>query len=198
MCSQTDNPERYAAWRRVVRLALLLAALAAAPAQAVPLVVERLDGDPGSAAAADILAGRHDAHFVGEDYAAITPSRQRGGWYRVRLASDWSQPVPPVISVFDPQGLRARAYLPPDYAEQARSIYDEGNDIGFTRHALVFMLPVTLRADQPFNVYLSAPANNNRLQGMRRGVLPDGEAIEFFAVPVGASQDAVSFEVVFN
>jgi diguanylate cyclase (GGDEF)-like protein len=155
MCSTTDNPERKTAWRPLARLALLLAVLMAAPAQAVPLVVERLDGDPGIAAVADILAGRHDADFVGEDYAAITPSRQRGGWYRVRLASDWSQPVPPVISVFDPQGLRARAYLPPDYAEQARSIYDEGNDIGFTRHALVFMLPVTLRADQPFLLYVA-------------------------------------------
>lgn len=55
-----------------------------------------------------------------------------------------------------------------------------------------------LRSDQPFNLYLSAPVNNNRMQGMRRGVLPDGDPIEFFAVPIGASKDAVSYEVIFN
>ena len=54
------------------------------------------------------------------------------------------------------------------------------------------------RADQPFNVYLTAPASNDRQQGMRRGVLPDGEAIDFFAVPIAASHDSVSYEVVFN
>jgi len=54
------------------------------------------------------------------------------------------------------------------------------------------------RADQPFNVYLTAPASNNRLQGMRRGVLPDGEAIDFFAVPIGATREGVSYEIVFN
>jgi hypothetical protein len=42
MCSTTDNPERKTAWRPLARLALLLAVLMAAPAQAVPLVVERL------------------------------------------------------------------------------------------------------------------------------------------------------------
>ncbi len=54
------------------------------------------------------------------------------------------------------------------------------------------------RADQPFNVYLTAPATNDRLQGMRRGVLPDGEAIDFFAVPIGATADGVNYEIVFN
>lgn len=54
------------------------------------------------------------------------------------------------------------------------------------------------RDDQPFTVYLTAPADNNRQQGMRRGVLPNGEAIDFFAVPVGATAAGVSYEVIFN
>lgn len=55
-----------------------------------------------------------------------------------------------------------------------------------------------LRSDQPFNVYLSAPARNDRRQGMRSGVLPGGETLEFFAVPIAATQDDVSYELVFN
>ncbi len=55
-----------------------------------------------------------------------------------------------------------------------------------------------VRDDQPFNVYLSAPAGNDRRQGLRRAVLPDGEAIDFFAVPIAATRDGVSYEVIFN
>jgi len=55
-----------------------------------------------------------------------------------------------------------------------------------------------LRDGQPFNVYLSAPLSNNRSQGIRRGVLPDGEPVEFFAVPISASKETINFEVVFN
>lgn len=56
-----------------------------------------------------------------------------------------------------------------------------------------------LRADQPFNLYLSAPATRaNRAQGMRRARLADGEPFEFFAVPIAATASAISFEVIFN
>ncbi len=55
-----------------------------------------------------------------------------------------------------------------------------------------------LRADQPFNVYLAAPAGNDRKQGLRYGALPNGTAIDFFAVPVSANKDEVAYEVVFN
>ena len=54
------------------------------------------------------------------------------------------------------------------------------------------------RADQPFDVYFSAPAGKAALQGMVQATLPDGEAIEFFVVPVGATADAVTYEAVFN
>ena len=55
-------------------LAFALCTLLAPVAHAVPLVVERLDGAFGVDAAAALLAGRHDAAFIGEDYAAITPA----------------------------------------------------------------------------------------------------------------------------
>lgn len=55
-----------------------------------------------------------------------------------------------------------------------------------------------LRGDQPFNVYLTAPASNDRKQGMRSAQTPDGEAFEFFAVPLAASTDGVTYELVFN
>ena len=54
------------------------------------------------------------------------------------------------------------------------------------------------RADAPFNVYLTAPGNNDRKQGMRSARLANGEQIDFFAVPVASSKDGVSYEVIFN
>lgn len=56
----------------------------------------------------------------------------------------------------------------------------------------------SLRTDQPFNVYLSAPASNDRRQGTRSSTLPNGESLEFFGVPVSATKDAISYELVFN
>ena len=55
-----------------------------------------------------------------------------------------------------------------------------------------------LRSDQPFNAYLLAPAGNNRQQGIRSGVLPDGGMMTFFAVPVAVTKEGVSYELVFN
>ena len=56
----------------------------------------------------------------------------------------------------------------------------------------------SLRSDQPFNLYLSAPASDARKQGMRTSELPSGEVFEFFAVPVSATVDSVAYEVIFN
>ena len=55
-----------------------------------------------------------------------------------------------------------------------------------------------LRSDQPFNVYLAAPASNDRKQGIRSAHMPDGEALEFFAVALAATREGVSYELVFN
>jgi hypothetical protein len=56
-----------------------------------------------------------------------------------------------------------------------------------------------LRADQPFNVYLAAPVNQaNRSQGIRRARFENGDEFEFFAVPIAANANEISFEVIFN
>lgn len=59
--------------------------------------------------------------------------------------------------------------------------------------------PHAFRVDQPFNVYLRAPAARSApQQGSCSSVLPGGEVLEFFAVPIAASKEAVSYEVIFN
>ena len=55
-----------------------------------------------------------------------------------------------------------------------------------------------LRSDQPFTLYLLAPASDARQQGMRASTLPNGDAFEFFGVPISASADGVVYEVIFN
>jgi hypothetical protein len=56
-----------------------------------------------------------------------------------------------------------------------------------------------LRSDQPFNLYLVAPANDgNRSQGVYRGRLENGDAFELFAVPIAAKNNEITFEVIFN
>lgn len=65
--------------------------------------------------------------------------------------------------------------------------------VGVTRRAAH-----VLRSDQPFDVALLAPASNDRQQGTRACVMPNGETFEFFAVPIAATATGVSFELVFN
>ena len=132
---------------------ILLAAFAAAPARAggVPLIVERLDG-ADSAQPAEIVSGALDAGFRAQDYAALIPSREHAVWYRIRLVSDWDNARPPALAVFDPVGLRIEIYAPPRYVGQTRSIYSDAGDPGYTRHAIVTVLPPMLAASQP--VYL--------------------------------------------
>jgi hypothetical protein len=56
-----------------------------------------------------------------------------------------------------------------------------------------------LRSDQPFNLYLVAPASaDNRAQGIRQARFSDSESFEFFAVPIAAKGDEITFEVIFN
>lgn len=139
-------PRRWLRWVAVVLLWLILPQLGSA---AAPILVERLDVDVPERAAAAVIAGQYDDDFVAQPYAAFTPSRQHGVWYRVRLVADWTAPRPPVLSVFDPQGLLIRAYLPPAYEAVTASIYDVLSSPGFTRHSLAFILPDKLPAHAP-------------------------------------------------
>ncbi|HEU4665090.1 MAG TPA: diguanylate cyclase [Dokdonella sp.] len=116
-----------------------------------PIFVARLAHDVPHEAIARIVAAETD-RFEAEPYAALTPSRQHGVWYRVRLARDWSDSRPPVLRVSNPQGLALTVYRPPAYAGVDRSVYRADGGDEFTRHAISVVLPDDLRADQP--VYL--------------------------------------------
>ena len=128
-------------------LASLLAAVVAlfatdcARAAPAPLIIEELDASVESPVPADMIAGAYDADFKAQPYAAIVPSREHDVWYRIRLSADWNNPRPPVLAVFDPVGLRADVYAPPGYVAQPRSIYSDDGDAGYTRHAIVMILP---------------------------------------------------------
>lgn len=137
----------------IATIFVLLPATTAGAAVPSTIVVERFDPEAAAVDAADVVAGAHAADFVAEIYAAITPARDHAVWYRIRLASDWSSTSnPPVLSIFDPQGLYVTAYLPPAYAAARQSIYAADANVGFTRHALVFELPGALGANTP--IYL--------------------------------------------
>ena len=133
-------------------MVLLFLLAARAMAQSIPVVVERLEPAVAENAAPQIVAGRYDNRFVAQDYVAITPSPQHHIWYRVRLSADWKADRAPVLRIFDPQGLVIRAYLPPAYLGVTDSIYDAQSNPGFSRHALTFVLPRTLKANVP--IYL--------------------------------------------
>ena len=129
-------------------LAVVVASLAAMRAHAatVPLIVEQLDPEIGALPADRVVSGSSDASFKAQTYAAIIPSRDHGVWYRIRLSENWTDSRPPVLAIFDPVGLHVEIYVPPAYAAQPRSIYSDDGDPGYTRHAIVFILPPALSA----------------------------------------------------
>ena len=99
--------------KRLGRWAILLASLLfvqAVGAADTPIRIDRLDLD--AAEASRVLAGDNDDRFISESYAAVTPSRSGGSWYRLRLVSDWAERRPPVLMIADPQGLEVDAYMP--------------------------------------------------------------------------------------
>lgn len=155
-----DSPERHvvdprsAAKRRwrwaLLPIVLLLVAAAMAAATDVPVRIDRLDAE--DAEAAKVLSGAYDDRFDTESYAALTPSRSAGRWYRLRLDADWTERRPAVLTISDPQGLALDAYLPPAYARAPYSIYRADTSGEFTRHALAIVLPAGLHANVP--VYL--------------------------------------------
>lgn len=138
--------------RCLVVLLLWLGAAAWACAKPVPLVVERLDHVLPATAAAEVVGS--DSGFVSQPYAAVTPSRSHGVWYRLRLAADWNQTEPPLLILANPQGLDVVLHVPPDNAGTAASIYAPKANPGFTRHWLILPLPAELKADTPIYLYV--------------------------------------------
>lgn len=143
-------------WLRVLASILLWASGAGvARANTVDIIVERLDRGPTTVLPADVVAGRFDADFVAERYAALLPDTKHDVWYRLRLAGNWTSGLPAVLSIFDPQGLFVTVYQPPDYKEMNYNIYDSGAGSGFTRHALEVLFPPALTVAQPIYLRVS-------------------------------------------
>jgi len=143
----------FPAW--IARLGLVLFAVAwstGVRASGAPFEVERLHADLPASAIGELRAGAHDDLFEPQAYAALVPSPTGAVWYRIRAVEPWASPYSPVLRVFDPQGLRIEAWLPPGYGGSSTSIYQPLADPGFTRHSLVFRLPQDLAAGAP--VYL--------------------------------------------
>jgi len=150
--------ERYvhsgiAVWLHACVLAAAFVAVSAR-ADPAPLIVERLDANAGAIAPERIVAGAYDAEFKAQAYSAVIPSRDHDVWYRVRLVNDWKNEPPPALALFDPVGLRVQIYLPPDYTAQPRSIYGDEDDPGYTRHAIVAILPPTIAAATPIYLHV--------------------------------------------
>jgi diguanylate cyclase (GGDEF)-like protein len=134
--------------------AWMVALFAIGPAHAAPapLTIERLGDSVATPDPARLVAGDYDASFEPQPYAAIVPSRAHDVWYRIRLTADWNDPRPPALAIFDPVGLHTDIYSPPGYVARPHSIYSDEGDQGYTRHAIVVILPPTLRADTPLYV----------------------------------------------
>lgn len=142
-------------WTCLVLAVALGSVLPRIAGAAVPITIERLDAQVPDSAAAAVVAGQYDAEFVPQAYAAFTPSRQQAVWYRVRLATDWTDSRPPVLRVYDPQGLLIHVYMPPGYEGSVASIYDTRAYSGFTRHALTFILPDHLQAQSAIYLHIA-------------------------------------------
>jgi diguanylate cyclase (GGDEF)-like protein len=139
------------AWLRIFASILLWAA-AGASAQSPSVILERLDRGALDVPVDQVVSGAFDRDFVAGPYAAIVPAADHDVWYRLRLAVDWDSPHPPVLSIQDPQGLSVTAYAPPKYAATRYSMYDTSLQTGFSRHALVLLLPSELKTTAP--IYL--------------------------------------------
>jgi diguanylate cyclase (GGDEF)-like protein len=83
--------------------------------------------------------------------------RAHTAWYELRLAGDWQRASPPLLSIRGNMRARMTVYLPPDYRPRSDSVFDAKLDPEFSHHAVVYRLPVHLRADQPLYVALGDP-----------------------------------------
>ena len=131
-------------------LALLqaFAVHAQTPASALPgWVVTELPAAVGDDAAA-IAAGKHDASFLSHAGNTLLASPDSPLWFRLRLDANWTSTELPVLVVRDVGYVHATLYAPPDYRAQSLWLTKPDTEARFSRHAMAFVLPAGLRADQ--------------------------------------------------
>jgi len=93
--------------------------------------------------------------------------RDRADWYALRLARDWRQAARPLLAIHGNTRAHVTVYLPPDYRPRSETVFDATLDPGFSHHAVVYLLPPDLRADQPIYVSLGNPGQT---QPIRLGI----------------------------
>ena len=98
---------------------------------------------------ASLRAGRHDGELTALPDTTPMTALGRAQWLRVSLDADWHAPTPPVLSIRDANLTEIQVYAPPDYAAQVLLHNRADPQARFSRHALVSVLPSTLRAGEP-------------------------------------------------
>lgn len=146
-------------------LLVLLASCACAHAADASLQASRLQV-PGEAVPPPraVLQGKLDTQFQPLTRPLLHGPDDREAWYRVHLEQDWNAASPPLLVVAGDIRARVTVYLPPHYVPRTISPYDADLDPRFSRHALVFVLPRDLRANQPVYLAVGAPGQSQPLR----------------------------------
>src|SRR5690242_20573712 len=143
---------------------LLLAGWSCAHAANAPLQVSRLQVPGEAPPPPAILEGKLDVQFRPLAKPLLRAPDDRGAWYRVHVAQNWNNLSPPLLVIAGDIRARVTVYLPPHYVPRTISPYDADLDPRFSRHALVFVLPRDLRADQPVYLAVGAPGQSQPLR----------------------------------
>jgi len=119
--------------------------------------------------AAPVLAGGHapaPANGQGDVQSRIWlhAEQARTTWYQLRLADGWRQASRPLLTIRGNTRARVTVYLPPDYRPRSETVFDTTLDPGFSHHAVVYLLPYDLRADQPIYVALGDPGQTQPIR----------------------------------
>lgn len=98
-----------------------------------------------------------------DDAASVAPRawlhapRAHAAWYELRLAGDWQQASPPLLTIHGNVRARVTAYLPPDYRPRRDTVFEAGLDPTFSHDSVVYALPPDLRAGQPIYIEVGDP-----------------------------------------
>ncbi len=128
--------------------------------QAAPVRISVLPVTAATPTAAAVTRGSLAAAFRPANAADLVFARRGERWYRIQLDADWNAGTPPLLVVHNARFQPVTLYAPPDYRPQVQHHAQHRRDARFSRRALVYELPHTLRADQA--VYLQLPPSGKR------------------------------------
>lgn len=139
--------------RLLVLLFLLLAAVPAA-LHASEGQLSRWPLVEALPAPSELARGERADRFVPWAKSALRPDGRLPTLWRVRSTRDFDAAVRPLLALYAPYNNRVTVFAPPSYVGITRTIRDAGLDPRWSRHALVFPLPATLRSGDAVYVML--------------------------------------------